>query len=263
MSLLEIQNLVVKIGNKQVLNDINLSIEEGEVHILMGPNGSGKSSLIMALLGYPHYEVRKGNIKFAGVELNSKPIYERARLGISVAFQTPPEIRGVKLRDLIRLAGGKSIWNPFEEPQELFATPLLSKVGLLPEVFRDRDVNVGFSGGERKRSELAQIFSSKPKLMILDEPDSGVDIDSLKMIGKDLGEYIKENHCACLVVTHYRHILPYLKPNLTHVMCGGRIVKSGEPIEIFTRIEEKGFCEYLELCPPGMKAIIEKEQENE
>lgn len=293
MSLLEIENLFVTVDNKQILNGINLTIEEGKVHVLMGPNGSGKSSLIMTLLGYPHYQVVQGKINFAGTELCSciessklhndcelqiancelknlkstirnpklisKPIYERAKLGISVAFQSPPEIRGVKLRDLIRLAGGKPLWNSFKEPQESFASPLLSKVGLLPEIFRDRDTNVGFSGGERKRAELAQIFAAKPKLMVLDEPDSGVDIDSLKMIGKDLCEYIEENHCACLVVTHYRHILPYLRPNLAHVMCGGRIVKSGDPIEIFTRIEEKGFCEYLELCPPSLKAIIEKE----
>ncbi|MEW6094995.1 MAG: Fe-S cluster assembly ATPase SufC, partial [bacterium] len=258
-SLLEIENLVVKVGNKQILNEVNLSIEKGEVHVLMGPNGSGKSTLIMTLLGYPHYKVVRGKISFAGTELNSKPIHERAKLGISVAFQSPPEIRGVKLRDLIRLAGGKPLWDSFKEPNELFASPLLTKVGLLPEIFRDRDANVGFSGGERKRSELAQVFASNPKLMVLDELDSGVDIDSLKTIGKDLSEYIEENHCACLVVTHYRHILPYLRPNLAHVMCGGRIVKSGDPIEIFTRIEEKGFCEYLALCPPGIKTIIEKE----
>lgn len=165
------------------------------------------------------------------------------------------------MRDLIRLAGGKQIWNPFKEPEESFASTILSKVGLPPELFRDRDVNVGFSGGERKRSELAQVFSSKPKLVILDEPDSGVDIDSLKMIGQDLSEYIEENHCTCLVITHYRYILPYLRPNLAHVMCGGRIVKSGDPMEIFTRIEEKGYCEYLSLCPPGIKAEIEKVME--
>ncbi|MEW6620241.1 MAG: Fe-S cluster assembly ATPase SufC [bacterium] len=263
MSLLEIKDLVVKVNNKQVLNGVHLNIEKGEVHILMGPNGSGKSTLIMTLLGYPHYQVVSGKITFAGTELNSKPIHQRVKLGLSVAFQSPPEIRGVKLRDLIRIAGGKTLWDSFKEPQESFATPLLTKVGLLPEVFRDREVNVGFSGGERKRSEVAQIFASKPKLMILDEPDSGVDIDSLKMIGKDLGEYIEENHCACLVVTHYRHILPYLRPDLAHVMCGGRIVKTGDPVEIFTRIEQKGFCEYLELCPPGLKAIIEKEMKND
>jgi len=259
MSLLEIENLFVQIDNKQVLNGVNLNIEEKEVHVLMGPNGSGKSSLIMTLLGYPHYKVVKGKIIFAGRELNSTPIHERAKLGLAVAYQSPPEIRGVKLRDLIRLAGGKPIWDPFKESEESFASPLLTKVGLLPEIFCDRDTNVGFSGGERKRAELVQVFASKPKLMILDELDSGVDIDSLKMIGKELNEYIEENHCACLVITHYRHILPYLRPNLAHVMCGGRIAKTGDPIEIFTQIEEKGYCEYLKLCPLGIKEEIERE----
>jgi len=196
---------------------------------------------------------------FDGVELNSMSINERVKLGISIAFQTPPDIRGVKLRDIIRLAGGKPLWNPIEEPEEKFATPLLKKVGLRPEEFRDRDIGVGFSGGERKRSELAQVFAAVPKLIILDEPDSGVDIDSLRTIGVDLSEYIREHKCACLIITHYRYILPYLNPDIAHVMCGGRIVKSGNPMEIFTKIEEKGYCEYLGLCPTGIKEEIEKE----
>lgn len=258
MNLLEIDNLFAEVEGKKVLNGVNLRIEKGEVHVLMGPNGSGKSSLIMTLLGYPGYKVYAGAITFAGVQLNSMPINERVKLGMSIAFQTPPEIRGVKLRDIIRIAGSKSLWNSQIEPQEEFATPLLKKVGLEPAQFRDRDIGVGFSGGERKRSELAQVFASNPKIMILDEPDSGVDIDSLKTIGIDLGEYIKGHDCACLIVTHYRHILPYLNPTLAHVMCGGRIVKSGSPMEIFTRIEEKGYCEYLGLCPPGIKEEIER-----
>ncbi|MFH0774322.1 MAG: Fe-S cluster assembly ATPase SufC [bacterium] len=258
MNLLEIENLFVEVEGKGVLNGVNLSIEEGGVHIIMGPNGSGKSSLMMSLLGWPHYNIVQGAIRFAGEELNSMPIHQRVRLGLAISFQAPPEIRGVKLRDLVRLSGGVPLWDPSKEPEEKIATPLLRKVGLSPEQFSGRDVNVGFSGGERKRSELAQVFAQKPKLMILDEPDSGVDIDSLKMIGRDLGEYIRENHCACLVITHYRHILPYLKPDLAHIMCGGVIVKSGEPYEMFTRIEEKGYCEYLELCPPGIKDEIEK-----
>ncbi|MBU0600538.1 Fe-S cluster assembly ATPase SufC [bacterium] len=256
MKLLEIENLFVEINGKKVLNGVNLNIEEGEVHILMGPNGSGKSSLIMSLLGYPHYKIVKGKLKLAGEELNLKPIYERVKLGLAISFQSPPEIRGVKLRDLIRLSAGEPVWKGGKEE---VATSFLQKVGLPPELFCQRDVNVGFSGGERKRSELAQVFAQKPKLMVLDEVDSGVDIDSLKMIGRDLSEYIQENHCACLVVTHYRHILSYLKPDFAHIMCGGVIVKSGEPFEMFTRLEERGYCEYLGLCPPGIKDKIEKE----
>ncbi|MDI6781540.1 MAG: Fe-S cluster assembly ATPase SufC [bacterium] len=267
MSLLEIKNLHVEIEGKKVLNGLNLTIEQGEVHVIMGPNGSGKSTLTMSILGYPGYNITDGTITFArdnissGTELNTMPIYERARLGISIAYQTPPEIRGVKLRDIIRIAGSHPLWNPHDEPEENVATPLLKKVGLNPEQFRDRDIGVGFSGGERKRAEIAQVFAAMPKLMILDEPDSGVDIDSLKTIAIDLGEYIKEHSCACLIITHYRHILPYLKPDIAHVMCGGKIMKSGNPFEIFTRIEEKGYCEYLGLCPPGIRDEIERGME--
>jgi Fe-S cluster assembly ATP-binding protein len=119
---------------------------------------------------------------------------------------------------------------------------------------------VGFSGGEKKRAELAQIFAAKPALMILDEPDSGVDIESLKALGFDLGEYIRENNCAALIVTHYRYILPYIRPDKALVMCGGRIIACGDPYEIFSRIEEKGYCEYEELCPTEMKSLIEQKE---
>ncbi len=264
MNLLEIKDLHVEIEGKKVLNGLNLTIKQGEVHVIMGPNGSGKSTLTMSILGYPGYNITNGSITFAGgatsagIELNSMPIYERARLGISIAYQTPPEIRGVKLRDIIRIAGNHPLWHPENEPEETIATPLLKKVGLNPEQFRDRDVGVGFSGGERKRAEIAQIFAATPKLMILDEPDAGVDIDSLKTIAIDLGEYIQEHDCACLIITHYRHILPYLKPDIAHVMCGGKILKSGNPFEIFTKIEEKGYCEYLGLCPPGIRDEVER-----
>ncbi len=258
MNLLEIKDLHVEIEGKKVLNGLNLTMKQGEVHVIMGPNGSGKSTLTMTILGYPGYNITGGTITFSGTELNPMPIYERARLGISIAYQTPPEIRGVKLRDIIRIAGNHPLWNPQDEPEESIATPLLKKVRLNPEQFRDRDIGVGFSGGERKRAEIAQVFAAKPRLMILDEPDSGVDIDSLKTIAFDLGEYIKEHDCACLIITHYRHILPYLKPDIAHVMCGGKIMKSGNPFEVFTKIEEKGYCEYLGLCPPGIRDEIER-----
>jgi len=260
VSLLEVKDLTVTVSGKEILTDVNFTVEEGEVHVLMGPNASGKTTLIMTILGYPNYQVTEGKIIFDGIDLQDKPIYERAKMGISIAFQTPPEIRGVKLRDLIRIAAGKEPWDPLKEGRETLATALLSKVGLDPETFWIRDVNVGFSGGEKKRSELAQVFAANPKLMILDEPDSGVDIVSLKTLGFDLGEYIREKRCAALVVTHYRHILPYIRPHRVSVMCNGRIVASGDPYEMFSKIEEKGYCEYLEICPPEMKRLVEKEE---
>ena len=258
MALLEIQDLHVSIGAQEVLKGVNLAVDAGETHVLLGPNASGKTTLIMTLVGYPLYKITKGKILFNGANINQMPIYERAKLGLSVAFQTPPEIRGVKLRDIIRLSAGVEPWNPFKEPNETFATPLLHGIGLDPTAFRDRDVNVGFSGGEKKRSELAQVFAMKPKLMVLDEPDSGVDIDSLKMVGNAVSKYARENHCAVLVVTHYRHILPYIKPNVAHLLCGGTLIVSGDPYEIFSKIEEKGYCAYIDVCPPAVKALLEK-----
>jgi len=260
VSLLEVRDLSVTVSGKRILSDVNLTVEEGEVHVLMGPNASGKTTLIMTILGYPRYQIITGRIIFDGIDLKDKPIYERAQMGLSIAFQTPPEIRGVKLRDLVRIAAGKEPWDPFKEETETIALPLLCKVGLDPETFSSRDVNVGFSGGEKKRSELAQVFAATPKLMILDEPDSGVDLDSLKTLGFDLGEYIREKGCAALVVTHYRHILPYIKPDRASVMCRGRIVATADPYDIFSKIEEKGYCEYLEICPPGLKSLIEGEE---
>jgi len=258
-SLLKIEDLHVEVEGKKILHGVNLAINKKETHVLLGPNASGKTTLIMTLIGYPQYKITKGRILLNEIEINKKPIYERAKLGLSVAFQTPPEIRGVKLRDIIRLSAGGEPWDPFKEPKETFATPLMSSIGLNPVIFRDRDVNVGFSGGEKKRSELAQVFAMKPKLMVLDEPDSGVDIDSLKMIGNKVSKYVQENDCGVLVITHYRHILPYIKPTMAHVMCGGRIIVSGDPYEIFSKIEEKGYCAYIDICPPAVKALLEKE----
>lgn len=258
MSLLEIKDLTVQADRREILKGFNLTVDENEVHVLMGPNGSGKSTLIQTIMGFPKYKITSGSIAFRGKPLNRMSIHERAKLGIQVAFQTPPEIRGVKLRDMIRIAGGREPWDPFKEKEETFATPFITRVGLNPAAFAGRDVNVGFSGGEKKRSELAQIFAAKPILMILDEPDSGVDIESLKTLGNDLGEYIRETKCSALVVTHYRYILPYIRPDKASVMCDGRIIACGDPYEIFTRIEEKGYCEYEELCPMDVKSLIEK-----
>ncbi|MDI6891971.1 MAG: Fe-S cluster assembly ATPase SufC [Actinomycetota bacterium] len=260
MSLLEVKDLHVKVGDKEILRGVDLAVKKGEVHVVMGPNASGKTTLIMTLLGYPGYRITQGEIVFNGVNFNEKPIHERVASGLFIAFQTPPEIRGVKLRDLIRIAGGRDPWDPLEGKKETIATPLLEKVGLDPATFFSRDVNVGFSGGEKKRSELAQIFAARPKLMVLDEPDSGVDIDSLKTLGLDLGDYIRENNCAALVITHYRHILPYIRPDKASVMCHGRVIVTGDPYEIFSKIEEKGYCEYLGVCPPDMKSLVEREK---
>ncbi len=252
MALLEIKDLHVEVDGKEILKGVNLEIGKGKVHLLLGPNASGKTTLVMTILGMPNYKISKGDILFDGKSIINLSIDQRAREGIGFAFQFPPAISGVKLRDIIRLCGGKEPWDPSKETEERFATEALGNVGLPPN-FRDRDLNVGFSGGEKKRSELAQIFAMKPKLMVLDEPDSGVDIDSLKLIGGRVDSFLKETGGSLLLITHHRHILQYMDSDLAHVMCDGKIVVSDYPENILSKIEERGYCAYVDVCSTSMK----------
>jgi len=242
---LVIKDLHVNVGEKSILHGVNLKIEKKEIHVLIGPNACGKTTLALVVMGYPAYRITRGQIVFDGHELSEKDVSERAKLGIGLAYQNPPEVRGVKLRDLIRLSAGRGPWDPLKEPEESFATKFLERVGLNPESFLGRDINLGFSGGERKRSELVQIFAMKPRLMILDEPDSGVDIDSLKLVGREVGKVVGELGSSVLIITHHRHILQYLRPKVVHIMYGGRIVGSGGPEVLIPEIEEKGYEGYV------------------
>jgi len=245
MSLLRIENLHVSVRGREILHGVNLEVNDSETHVLMGPNASGKTSLVLTLIGYPAYKVAKGRILFDGRDISSLRIDERARLGMGVAFQNPPTIRGVKLRDLLRLCGGLEPWNPIKEPYELFASKILKEVSMDPRLYLNRDVNVGFSGGEKKRIEVAQIFALRPRLMIFDEPDSGVDIDSLKLIGNRISRLVAELGSATIVITHYRHIIHYLKPKVVHVLYDGRIVSSGNPNKILEKLEKIGYDGYV------------------
>jgi Fe-S cluster assembly ATP-binding protein len=231
MKILEIRNLKVEVGNKIVLNKINFSLEKGEIHAIFGPNGSGKTSLISSIIGIPSYKILKGKIFFEGRDITNLPIYKRAKLGIFCAFQNPPSIRGVKVKDLLNVAGSENC---------------IELSGLSKE-FLEREVNVGFSGGERKKLEVAQIFAFKPKLLLLDEIDSGVDIESLKFIGKKLASYVKENGISTLIITHHGEILNYLKPKVASVMLKGKIVCSENYKKIWKTIKEKGY-EWCEKC---------------
>jgi Fe-S cluster assembly ATP-binding protein len=233
MAILEIKNLKVKVGNGIVLDGVSLSLKRGEVHAIFGPNGSGKTSLISSIIGIPSYKIIEGRITFDGKDITKLPIYERAKLGIFCAFQNPPSIRGLKVKDFIRL---------FTEDEK----NVLEFSGLNNN-FLEREVNVGFSGGERKKFEVAQIFAFRPKLLLLDEIDSGVDVESLKFIGKKLAEYIKKNKISVLVVTHHGEILNYLKPKIASVMLNGKIVCSGDYKKIWKTIRERGY-EWCEKC---------------
>lgn len=236
--LLEVEDLHVSVEGREILKGINLKLNRGEVIAIMGHNASGKTTLANALIGLPQYVVNKGRILFEGIDITHKPIHERARMGMAMAFQSPPSIRGLKLGDMIALAGGINPWRSKDYKE--FVIDVLKRVNLGPE-YAERDLNVGFSGGERKRSELAQIFAMRPKLMILDEVDSGVDIDSLRILGNSIKEYIESNNCSTIVITHHRHILQYVKPERIYIMSNGRIVLSGDYGELISKIEALGY----------------------
>jgi Fe-S cluster assembly ATP-binding protein len=206
MGMLEVKNLSVKVEDKLILRNLNFTLKAGASHILFGPNGSGKTTLISTLMGLPGYEVVSGQILFEGVDITNKGVDERSKLGIIVSFQNPPEIMGVKLGDLLKLCLGKSASDDFtkEEMAQIEAFRLTN--------FLNRDVNLGFSGGERKRSEILQLIFLKPKLLLLDEPDSGVDVESLKMISTEIQKYIEATGASALVITHKGDILEYIKP---------------------------------------------------
>ncbi|MDD3792627.1 MAG: ABC transporter ATP-binding protein, partial [Candidatus Bathyarchaeota archaeon] len=186
MDTLEVHNLSVKVEDKLILKDLNFSLKEGASHILFGPNGSGKTTLIGTLMGLPGYEVVSGKILFDGVDITEKSIDERAKMGMIVSFQNPPEITGVKLGDLLKLCLGKTASDEFS-PEELAQIEEFRLTNFL-----HRDVNLGFSGGERKRSEILQLIFLKPKLLLLDEPDSGVDVESLRMIAIAIQKYVEK-----------------------------------------------------------------------
>lgn len=233
--MLEVRDLHVAVGRRRVIRGLSLSIKAGEVHVLMGPNACGKTSLVMAIAGLPSYRLVRGRILFEGEDLSQRGVEERARLGIALAYQSPPEVRGVKLGGLLDFiarrfcpgsSGGSVRW--------------LGRMGL-DGSFGDREVNVKFSGGEKKRAELAQVFAMRPRLMMLDEPDSGVDVDSLRLIGREVRRVREELGCAVLLITHHRHILQYLRPDVCHIMYEGRIIASASPEELMPRVEEIGY----------------------
>ncbi len=235
MSVLVIEGLHVEVGGKPVLRGVDLALEPGQVHALMGPNGSGKSTLALALAGEPGYTVTRGRATLDGEDLLSLPPHERARKGLFLAFQYPPEIEGVSLREFLRLACAER-GQGFCEFQRSYPHALRR---LRMEGFDGRELNVGFSGGEKKRSELLQLYLLRPKVALLDEPDSGVDVDALRLIAEAIRE-LAEGGTAVLIITHYPRILEHVPPSEVFVLDGGSIVERGGP-ELAHRIGEEGF----------------------
>jgi len=243
MPLLEVRNLEAGIEGKQILRGLDLNVEAGEVHAIMGLNGSGKSTLANVLAGRPHYEVTGGGVLFEGKDLLAMPAEERAREGLFLAMQYPVEIPGVN--NIYFLKAALNAMKKHRGEEELDAMEFLQlarekmKLVELDEAFMNRSVNEGFSGGEKKRNEIFQMAVLDPKLAILDETDSGLDIDALRVVANGVNTLRSEKH-AVLVITHYQRLLTYLIPDFVHVLHDGRIVKSGGK-ELAFELEAKGY----------------------
>lgn len=244
MILLDVQNISVSVDEKTVLRNLNLKIGEGETHVLMGPNGAGKSTLGNALMGNPVYKLDGGKIIFEGQDLTSESTDKRAKAGMFLSFQNPLEVPGISLESFIR----SSIQQRTGERVKLFQfqKELQKNMQLLnmDESYAKRDLNVGFSGGERKKSEILQLLMLKPKFAILDETDSGLDVDAVRTVSKGVEEYQKNQNGGLLIITHSTRILESLNVDYTHVLVKGQIVKTGDG-SLVEEINEKGFDQFL------------------
>ncbi len=245
MSILEIKNLHVGIDGKEIVKGLNLTINSGEVHAIMGPNGTGKSTLSYALMGHPSYEVTEGEVWFKGQNILDLEPDERSRLGMFLAFQYPVAIPGVTVANFLRSAinARRRAENPEDKGVSIpeFRKMLKEKMSMLKmdPAFAGRYLNDGFSGGEKKRAEILQMAVLQPSIAILDETDSGLDIDALRIVSEGVNTLMNEE-MGVLVITHYQRLLNYIKPHFVHVMMGGRIVESGGP-DLALQLEEHGY----------------------
>jgi Fe-S cluster assembly ATP-binding protein len=241
--ILEIKDLKACINNTEILRSLNLTINRGEIHAIMGPNGSGKSTFSKIIAGHPAYKVLGGDIIFKGSSILDLDPEERSHLGIFLAFQYPIEIPGVSNEDFLRLAYNskqKFLNKPEVDPIEFFSI-VNEKLKLvnMSSIFLNRNVNEGFSGGEKKRNEILQMILLESELSILDETDSGLDIDALKIISKGINTFMNSNK-AIILITHYQRLLDYIKPDYVHVMQDGIIIKTGNA-ELAKELEIKGY----------------------
>lgn len=241
--LLEIKNLKVSINDNEILKNLNLTVKKGEIHAIMGPNGSGKSTFSKVLAGHPAYSVLSGEIKFKGASILNLEPEERSHLGIFLAFQYPIEIPGVSNEDFLRLAYNSK--QKFQNKPEVDPIEFLSIINTklqlvdMSPLFLSRNVNEGFSGGEKKRNEILQMILLDSEVSILDETDSGLDIDALKIISKGINTFMNQEK-AIILITHYQRLLDYVKPHFVHVMQNGKIIKTG-PAELAKELENKGY----------------------
>ncbi len=237
--LFAVEDLHVNVEGREILKGVDLVVRPGEVHAIMGPNGSGKSTLANTLMGHPRYEVTGGRILFKGEEVTDLPPDERARKGMFLAFQYPLEIPGVKVGSFLRMA--MKARRGQDMPVREFLNTMREKMALLEmdRSFADRYVNEGFSGGEKKRNEILQMAMLEPEMAVLDETDSGLDIDALRIVSNGINK-LRGPQIGMVLITHYNRILSYVAPDVIHVLVNGRIVRSGGP-ELALELEEKGY----------------------
>lgn len=234
--MLELDRINVAVDSRSILHNITLHIESGETHVLFGPNGSGKTSLLAAVMGLPRYHITSGTIRFQGQDITGLSIDERARLGIGLVYQRPPTLRGLRLEELAQICAGKTeATSVVELAEQLHVGHLLQ-----------RNVNDGFSGGELKKSELLQLMLRRPNLALIDEPDAGIDLDSLVLVGDTLRGLLEQPAVdgaapAGLIITHTGHILNYLRPTASHVLYGGTLVAHAEGSKLLTEIQTHGY----------------------
>jgi Fe-S cluster assembly ATP-binding protein len=248
MSTLEIKNLQVSVdteaGAKEILRGVDLTIRSGETHAVMGPNGSGKSTLAYSIAGHPKYTITGGSVTLDGVDLLEMTVDERARAGLFLAMQYPVEVPGVSVSNFLRTAAtalrgeAPKLRTWVGEVKEA-----MSALNMDPS-FAERNVNEGFSGGEKKRHEIMQLELLKPKIAILDETDSGLDVDALRIVSEGVNRAKAANNMGVLLITHYTRILRYIKPDFVHVFAAGRVVEEGGP-ELAEKLEESGYSEYV------------------
>jgi Fe-S cluster assembly ATP-binding protein len=248
MSVLEVKDLHVSVeteqGTKQILKGVDLTVKQGEIHSIMGPNGSGKSTLAYSIAGHPKYHVESGSVLLDGAEVLTMSVDERARAGIFLAMQYPVEIPGVRMTDFLRTAKtaidgeAPAIRSWIKEVNEAMKSLRMDKS------FGERNVNEGFSGGEKKRHEILQLELLKPKFAVLDETDSGLDVDALKIVSEGVNRAHEANDLGVLLITHYTRILRYIKPGFVHVFVDGRIAEEGGP-ELAERLENEGYDRFL------------------
>lgn len=231
--MLKVEDLWVSVGNKEVLKGINFSLKYGEIHTLFGPNGAGKTSFMMTLMGFQRYKIEQGKIFFKGEEITDKDVYERARLGLGISFQRPPTVRGVTLRKMIEIISNKEEF--IEDIEKLNLSGHL-----------DRGLNDGFSGGEMKRSELLQLIVQRPDLVLIDEPESGVDIENIAIVGDAINTLlgknkVKEQKRSAIIITHTGYILDYVNADRGYILFEGNFVCGGNPRDILSEIKKHGY----------------------